>query len=107
MRAIGWLRADPPSFSPDGDGISDTILFSLSATKGVQVVAEARQQGVPAPIAAVFSGWLDVGTHAIVWNGVGPLGTIAPGSYELRVTATDEIGSVVHVLPFTVTQRPG
>ncbi len=107
MRAVGWLRADPPSFSPDGDGLSDTILFSLSATKGIQVTADVRQRGVAAPLALVFSGWLEAGTHAIAWDGTGFAGTMPPGSYELRVTATDEIGSVVHVVPFTITQRPG
>ena len=41
-------RADPSSFSPDGDGVDDTILFSFTATKGVQVAVEVRAGGPPA-----------------------------------------------------------
>ena len=105
MRAIGWARADPSSFSPDGDGVDDTILFSFTATKGVQVAVEVRAAG--RPLALVASAWFEAGPHAIAWDGLLPSGAIAPGSYELWVTASDEIGTISEVVPFAVTQRPG
>ncbi len=105
MRAVGWARADPVSFSPDGDGIDDTVLFSFTATKGVQVAVEVRAGG--RPLALVASSWFEAGPHAITWDGRLPGGTIAPGSYELWVTASDEIGTISEVVPFAVTQRPG
>jgi hypothetical protein len=105
MRAIGWARADPGSFSPDGDGIGDTIAFSFTASKGVQVAVEVRQAA--RPLALVFSGWVDAGSHALVWDGHVGDGVVAPGDYELWVTASDEVGTVSEVVPFSVTQRSG
>jgi N-acetylmuramoyl-L-alanine amidase len=105
MRAIGWVRADPGSFSPDGDGIGDTIAFSFTASKGVQVAVEVRQAA--RPVALVFSGWVDAGSHSVLWDGRVGDGVVAPGAYELWVTASDEIGTVSEVVPFSVVQRPG
>jgi N-acetylmuramoyl-L-alanine amidase len=105
MRAIGWARADPGSFSPDGDGIGDTIAFSFTASKGAQVAVEVRQAA--RPVALVLSGWVDAGSHSVLWDGRVGDGVVAPGTYELWVTASDEIGTVSEVVPFSVVQRPG
>jgi N-acetylmuramoyl-L-alanine amidase-like protein len=105
MRAIGWVRADPPSFSPDGDGLGDTILFSFVSTKGVQAAVEVRRAGQP--LALVYSGWVEAGPHSFTWDGRLPTGTAPQGMYELWVTASDEIGTVSEIVPFAVTQRSG
>jgi flagellar hook assembly protein FlgD len=104
-RALGWLRADPPSFSPDGDGSADTITFSFSLAEAASVSIEVRRQGVL--LATVFAGWLEAGQQAFLWDGRLPAGTIASGSYEVWVTALDDVGRVTQTASFGVTQRPG
>jgi len=105
MRALSWVRVDPTSFSPDGDGVGDTVQFSFTTSKAVQIAVEVRERGQP--LALVFSDWLEPGPHGVVWDGRVGEGTIASGAYELWVTASDEIGTVSQVVPFTVTRRSG
>jgi hypothetical protein len=105
MRSLRSLTAEPPTFSPDGDGLGDTITFSFTIAKAGQVAVEIREQGFP--LVLVFSGRLEPGPYTFDW--AGRLGDvfIAPGAYEVWVTVSDDIGIVSQIAPFTVLHRQG
>jgi N-acetylmuramoyl-L-alanine amidase-like protein len=100
-RTLGFLRAEPLAFSPNGDGKDDTITFSfdLGATAAVkvQVIQYGRE------IAVVYSGELQPGSQRFVWNGQAPTGMVSPGQYDLVVTALDSLTESMQRLRFTVT----
>jgi hypothetical protein len=105
MRSLRALRAEPSTFSPDGDGLGDTITFSFVVAKAGEVAVEVREQGFP--LGLVFSGWLEPGPYAVDWNGRLGDAVIAPGSYEVWVTLSDDIGIVSQTAPFAVLRRQG
>jgi hypothetical protein len=105
MRSLRAVRAEPPAFSPDGDGLGDTIAFSFVIAKAGQVTVEIREQG--RPLGLVFSGWLEPGPYAVDWDGRLGDTVIAPGSYEVWVTLSDDIGIVWQAAPFVVLHRQG
>ncbi len=104
-RSLRGLVAEPPAFSPDGDGLGDMITFSFVIAKAGQVAVEIRQIGHP--LGLVFSGWLEPGPYVVDWNGRFGDAVIATGSYEVWVTLSDDIGSVSQAAPFAVLQRQG
>ena len=100
-RTLGFLRAEPTTFSPNGDGKDDTITFSfdLGATSSVkvQVVQYGRE------IAVVYSGELQPGAQRFVWNGQTSSGVVPAGQYDLVVTALDSLTESTQRLRFSVT----
>ncbi len=102
LRALAWARADPAVFSPNGDGVADTITISFELRQPGIVAIETRTGAYP--LALVQAGWLEPGSHAAVWNGqLTPGTTIEPGSYAVWVTASTEVGTVTQKVPITVT----
>jgi N-acetylmuramoyl-L-alanine amidase len=101
MRALAWLRADPPILSPNGDGVGDSITISFVLRQAGLVAVEVRDRSYP--LALVQAGWLDPGSHVALWNGQLPHGTIGPGTYAVWVTVSNEIGTVTQKVPITVT----
>jgi hypothetical protein len=102
LRALAWTRVDPPVLSPNGDGVSDTVMISFELRQAGLVAIETRVGSYP--LALVQAGWLEAGSHGAVWNGLLTLGgTIEPGSYAIWVTVSTEIGTVTQKVPITVT----
>jgi hypothetical protein len=101
MRALGWLRADPPSVSPNGDGVSDSLTISFVLRQAGLVTVELRDGSYP--LALLQAGWLDPGSHGVFWNGRLPQGPVAPGSYTVWVTVSNEVGTVTQKVPIAVT----
>ena len=68
MRALAWLRADPSTISPNGDGVGDSITISFGVR---QAGARGRRDAETAATRSRSSrlGWLEPGSHAILWNG--------------------------------------
>jgi hypothetical protein len=105
MRSLRELKVEPPAFSPDGDGLGDTITFSFVIAKVGQVAVEIREQGFP--LGLVFAGRLEPGPYTVDWNGSLGDAVIAPGSYEVWVTESDDIGIVSEIARFSVLHRQG
>jgi N-acetylmuramoyl-L-alanine amidase len=102
LRTLAWTRADPAVFSPNGDGVADTVTISFELRQAGVVAIETRTGAYP--LALVQAGWLEPGTYAAVWNGQLAQGApIEPGTYAVWVTVSTEIGTVTQKVPITVT----
>ena len=103
-RTLGWLRVDPAflALSPAGDS---TVTISFELTTAAQVTAEIRDHA--AQIGIISAEWLEPGSHAVIWNGTLPAGMVAPGLYEIWVTAGTDAGTVTQTVPITVTGPSG
>jgi hypothetical protein len=99
-RTLGWLRADPPSLdlSPTGNSL---VTVSFELTTPAMITVEIRDHG--AQLGILFGQWLESGSHAVLWSGVLPSGPIAPGLYDVWVTAGTDAGTVSQRVPITVT----
>jgi hypothetical protein len=101
LRTLAWLRADPVELSPNGDGTGDALTISFELRQAGVVAVEIRDGSYP--LALVQVGWLEAGSHAALWNGQLPLGTIEAGTYSVWVTVSTEIGTVTQKVSITVT----
>ncbi|HEU0303454.1 MAG TPA: peptidoglycan recognition protein [Gaiellaceae bacterium] len=100
MRTLAWLRVDPPTLSPNGDGAGDSITISF-VLRGAGLVSVEIRDGTY-PLALLQSAWLEPGSHGALWNGQLPQGTIAPGSYDVWVTVSTELGTITQKAPLIV-----
>lgn len=105
IRTLASVSASPPTFSPDGDGVGDTIAFSFTLAREAHVSIEVRKDGVT--LALVFVGVLGPGQQAFLWDGRLPTGTLAAGRYEVAVTAVDAVGTVTQTAAFDVVLGGG
>jgi hypothetical protein len=99
-RTLGFLRADPQIFSPNGDGALDTITFSFDLGAPAKVAVQVVQAG--REVALVFAGDLQPGHQQFVWNGQTPTGTVPDGGYDFVVTALDALAESQQSARFTV-----
>jgi hypothetical protein len=88
-RTLSGVSVQPPAFSPNGDGIDDTITFSYQLAKQAYVTVEVVQNG--RVLALVFQGTSDPGPYSVTWDGRTATGVVAPGHYEVRVTVVDDL----------------
>ena len=100
MRSLAWLRVDPPILSPNGDGSSDSVMISFELREAGPVAVEVRDGAYP--LGLLQAGWLEPGSHGVLWGGQLPQGTIAPGSYAVWVTVSTGAGTVTQKAPLTV-----
>ena len=101
MRALSWLRADPPTISPNGDGVSDSLTISFVLRQAGLVAVELRDGSYP--LALLQAGWLEPGSHGVLWNGRLLDGPTPPGAYTVWVTVSNDVGTVTQKVPITVT----
>jgi N-acetylmuramoyl-L-alanine amidase len=100
MRTLAWLRVDPPTLSPNGDGVEDSITISFVLREAGLVAVEIRDGTYP--LALLQAGWLDPGSHGALWDGRLAQGAIAPGSYDVWVTVSTGTGTVTQKARLTV-----
>jgi N-acetylmuramoyl-L-alanine amidase len=101
MRALAWVRADPPAFSPNGDGVSDSLTISFELRQAGLVAVELRDGSYP--LALLQAGWLEPGSHLALCNGLLLNTPIPPGAYTVWVTVSNDVGTVTQKVPITVT----
>jgi hypothetical protein len=103
-RVLGAVAAQPASFSPNGDGVDDATSFSFSLTRPADVVVDVRQGG--APLAVLLQARLEPGHHAVQFDGLVNGVPLAPGFYEVVVSADDGIAQVAQPAAFEVVAPP-
>jgi flagellar hook assembly protein FlgD len=82
---------DAPVFTPNGDGISDTIRISYKLSEGAYLEVKVKRDG-----GAVrrSSSWAQGGDGAVTWNGRKDNGDYAAeGKYNVYLTPTDRAGN--------------
>ena len=89
-RVLSSLVAQPPVFSPNGDGIDDVVTFSFVLSRPALVTIEIQQAG--GIVALAFQGMLQAGPYSVTWDGRVPNGIAPSGHYEVLVRAADELG---------------
>jgi hypothetical protein len=98
-KTLGFLQA-PATVAVRRAGSSLRGSFVLAHPAQVRATIE-RPEGVV--VRRLFTRRLDAGTVPVVWNGRDGRGALAfPGRYVLRVTATNELGTMSLGKPFRV-----
>jgi hypothetical protein len=95
-RTVRLFTAAPAAISPNGDGVQDDLTFSFELTRGASVHLDVGQSGKT--VMPVFDGDLRPGPQSVGWGGMG----VKDGKYAGVLTATNDIGSVVHTVHFRV-----
>ena len=89
-RVLGSVAALPAVFTPNGDGVDDTITFSFELAGTALVTVEVRQAG--GLVAMVFQGTLGPGPYSVAWDGHSGNELAEPGTYQVVVRAADDLG---------------
>lgn len=81
----------PAIFSPNGDGVDDTIQIAFDSTAGGTYAFEIRDaQG---QVASSLTGSLSAGRNTVTWDGTDSSGnTVSPGTYTYYISARNEGG---------------
>jgi hypothetical protein len=103
-RTLAHVLTSQRVFSPNGDGRLDTLDLGFLLTKPADVRVRVLRDGKWA--ANVFKGQLGTGGQAVPWDGKKPGGRLRDGDYEVRVTATNDLGSVSQWALFSVDTTP-
>ncbi len=99
-RTVGHFTAAPAALSPNGDGVSDELTVTFELTRAAAVRVEIARAGKT--LTSVYSANLQPGEQTVGWNGAG----VKDGKYAAVLTATNEIGRVVHSALFRIDTIP-
>jgi flagellar hook assembly protein FlgD len=84
--------ATVPTFTPNGDGLSDTVAISQKLSEGAFVEVKIKRDG---GVARRWSSWAQKGAGKITWDGRRDNGNYAAeGKYNVILTPTDRAGNV-------------
>ncbi len=85
--------ATVPSFSPNGDGFSDSLPISRSLSKPAYIdVSVAATDGTP--VRSFTSAWSSSGPGTTTWDGTNDgRSTVADGTYRVTLTPRDKAGA--------------
>ena len=79
------------TFSPNGDGVSDTVTLSFRLTRGADVTATVMRSG--STVRTMRLGELAAGARTVDWDGkLGGGGVATSGAYTLTVSADGSLG---------------
>jgi Phosphodiester glycosidase/FlgD Ig-like domain len=102
---LGFLRIDPKELALPPGGRSLAIRWTQARAAQVKVTLQAVDG---TPLRTLTSARYDVGQQAIAWDGRLRSGKLATGGrYLVRVTASNELGTVVLDTPLTVRRIAG
>jgi gliding motility-associated-like protein len=103
-RTLGAFLATPGSFSPNGDGVNDTMTLSFQLTQAAAVLVTIQRSGVV--VATVFSAQVIPGIQTIGWDGTSNGVRLPDGEYVATVTATSGLGTVSLLQPVVIDTTP-
>jgi uncharacterized protein with FMN-binding domain len=95
-RTVRRFAASPRAASPNGDGTLDELTFTFELMRAARVRLDIVQAGKTT--ASVYSADLRPGMQTVGWNASG----VKDGKYAGVLTATNEIGTVVHTALFRI-----
>jgi len=99
-RTLLNFSVTPTPFSPNGDGVNDTMTFGFTLGQPVPVQVVVQRAGTV--VATVLSAQLGPGAQSLNWDGTSGGARLSDGSYVAVVTATDSFGTVSLLQPFTI-----
>jgi hypothetical protein len=99
-RTLGAFLATPGSFSPNSDGVNDTMTLSFQLTQSANVQITIQRTGVN--VATVFSAQLPPGIQTLSWDGSSLGARLPDGEYVAVVTATSSLGTVSLLQPVVI-----
>jgi hypothetical protein len=80
-RSFSGYTVTPAGFSPNGDGVNDSVVVGFSLARSLPVQILLRQAG--AAVATIFAGQLGPGPQSLAWNGTSNGVRVADGAYDL------------------------
>ncbi len=104
-RTLALHSISRTTFSPNGDGVHDSVTLSFRLTRAAEVTATVAFQGTT--VRTLRLGRLGAGGQSVVWDGkLGGGGTAASGAYVLKLTATGALGATSVGRRLTVDLAP-
>jgi hypothetical protein len=103
-RMLGGLTATPSVFSPNGDGVADTVGLSFSLTQPVPAQVVIQRNG--AAVATVWSGQVTPGQQVVSWDGTSNGARLPDGEYVVVVTASGSLGAISLLQPVVIDTTP-
>ncbi len=95
-RTVRGFTASSLAVSPNGDGVQDELTFGFELAQAAAVKLEIAQAGKT--LTSVYSADLAQGAQTVSWNPTG----LKDGKYAGVLTATNEVGTVVHTTLFRI-----
>jgi flagellar hook assembly protein FlgD len=99
-RTLGRVSLDTPVLTPNGDGRTDTVAVTIPSSQTVTATVKVLRGG--RWVATPFEGTLEVGEHAVTWDGKKRLGKALDGAYTVSVEVIDSVGTSRVELPLLV-----
>jgi subtilase family serine protease/Tol biopolymer transport system component len=86
---ISALAAEPPIFSPNGDGQVDAAIIKYTTTAQASIVLEVVDATGATLATLARADATGAATYDLAWAGLGATGAVLPdGDYQVRLTAT-------------------
>jgi hypothetical protein len=99
-RTVRGFTTTPIAVSPNGDGVADELTLSFELTRAASVKVDIAQAGMT--LAPVYSADLPAGPQTVAWTPSG----LKDGKYAAVLTATNDVGTVVHTVLFRIDTVP-
>jgi hypothetical protein len=99
-RTLGAFIASPGAFSPNGDGVNDTMTLSFQLTQPAAVTVTIQRAG--ANVATVFAAQAGAGIQTLGWDGSSNGARLLDGEYVAVVAATTALGTVSMLQPLVI-----
>jgi hypothetical protein len=99
-RTLGSFTAFPSVFSPNGDGVADTVGLAFSLSQPVPAQVVIQRSG--AVVATVWSAQVAPGQQVVGWDGTANGVRLPDGEYVAVVTASSSLGTVSLLQPIVI-----
>ena len=103
-RTLGGFTASPSVFSPNGDGVADTVGLAFSLSQSAPVQVAIQRNGVV--VATVWSGQASPAQQAVAWDGTSNGVRLADGEYVAVVTGSTTLGAVSLLVTVVIDTTP-